>query len=224
MSDASPPMSFMHARPRLITTFALGLAVALLLPSTLQPVTRSLIGWNLAVWLFLALMIVTMVRADHQRLRRLALAHAEGAVGVTAAVVLAVAASVAAIVSELSMARAEGHLVFSHLLFALLTLIGSWLLLPTLFAMSYASQYYKVDAQDRIHGGLQFPGPKEVLPDYTDFMYFSLTIAATSQTSDVAVSTRAMRRWVLTQSILAFAFNTSLLALAINIAAGLLQA
>jgi len=216
-------MSFLHARPRLLTTFALGVIVALVLPSSMPALTRALVGWNLAVWVFLALMIATMVRADHQRLRRLALAHAEGAVGVTAAVVLAVIASVAAIVGELSMARSTGHLV-PHVLFALLTLIGSWLLLPTLFAMSYASQYYRTDEQDRLHGGLLFPGTKEVLPDYTDFMYFSLTIAATSQTSDVAVSTRAMRRWVLTQSLLAFAFNTSLLALAINIAAGLLQA
>ena len=69
--------------------------------------------------------------------------------------------------------------------------------------------------------GIDFPGD-ETDPDYTDFLYFALTIAATSQTSDVAVTTREVRRWVTVQTLLAFAFNTALLALAINIAAGLL--
>jgi len=55
-------------------------------------------------------------------------------------------------------------------------------------------------------------------------MYFSFTIAVASQTADVAISTRSMRKLVLLQAVLSFAFDTTILALTINIAAGLLAA
>ena len=58
-------------------------------------------------------------------------------------------------------------------------------------------------------------------PDYSDFLYFSFTIAVASQTSDVTVTTRAMRRLVLLQAVLSFIFNTTILAFSINIAASL---
>jgi len=60
------------------------------------------------------------------------------------------------------------------------------------------------------------------VPNHADFLYFSLTIAAAAQTSDVAVTTRSMRKLVVAQAVLSFAFNTMVPALAINIAVGLL--
>jgi uncharacterized membrane protein len=207
----------LRARPRLYSTFALGSVLALALPATVAPVTRALIGWDAAVWLYLAVIVAMMVRADHARLRHAARMQAEGATMVTVAAVCAAIASLAAIVVELSSAKAEGRLLLPHVAFVIVTLVGSWLLLPTLFAEAYASLYYAGPQA----GGLAFPGGEQT-PDYGDFMYFAITIAATSQTSDVGVTTRAMRRWVLAQSLLAFAFNTALLALAINIAATLL--
>ncbi|MFV0279746.1 MAG: DUF1345 domain-containing protein [Rhodoblastus sp.] len=68
-------------------------------------------------------------------------------------------------------------------------------------------------------GGLIFPGTAQ--PNYIDFAYFSYTIGVASQTSDVAVSSRAMRGIVLVHSVFAFFFNTTILALTINLAAGL---
>jgi uncharacterized membrane protein len=158
-----------------------------------------------------------MHRADHEQLRSAALAHDEGAAMIMVGTVCAVAASLSAIAIELSGARSSHTMVAAHLGFAALTLVGSWLLLPTLFALSYASVYYRGGQQH----GLEFPG-EEPQPDYADFMYFAITVAATSQTSDVMVTSRAMRHWVLAHAVLSFAFNTTLLALAINILAGLL--
>ena len=81
-----------------------------------------------------------------------------------------------------------------HCAFAFVTVIGSWLLLPMLFALTYASEYYGAEP-DR---GLAFPAtPKGFEPDHTDFLYFAFTIAVTAQTSDVGVTTRPMRRLVL---------------------------
>ena len=214
-------MLHVRARPRLFGTLVGGAAVGLLLPNALSSLTRALIGWNTAVWLYLALVFAMMLRADHHHLRRVAAVHAEGAVAVTTAAVCAVVASFSAFVIELAAARAQGHVTaLGHLAFAVLTLAGSWLLLPALFAQTYASLYYRDVHPGKPGRGMDFPGD-ETDPDYADFLYFALTIAATSQTSDVAVTTREVRRWVTVQSLIAFGFNTALLALAINIAAGL---
>jgi len=56
-----------------------------------------------------------------------------------------------------------------------------------------------------------------------DFMYFAIVIGMTSQTADVGLATTRMRRLVMVQGLIAFAFNTTLLALTVNIAAGLLD-
>ena len=212
----------LRARPRLLGTLLFGAAVALLLPGAQPPVTRGLVGWNAAVWLYLVLVLARMLRSDHPHLRRVADLHAEGAAAVMTAAVLAVAASLASIVIELSSARPAGQLALGHLAFALATLAGSWLLLPTLFAQTYASLYYRDAAAHEPGRGLDFPGEGAGDHGYADFLYFAVTIAATAQTSDVAVTTPHMRRWVMVQTLLAFAFNTALLALAINLAAGLL--
>jgi uncharacterized membrane protein len=107
-----------------------------------------------------------------------------------------------------------------HVAFALVTVMGAWMLLPTLFALSYASIFYRVPEGH----GLKFPasaGDKEP-PVYWDFLYFSFTIAVASQTADVAICSTAMRRLVLLQSVMSFAFNTAILAFTINIAASLI--
>jgi uncharacterized membrane protein len=219
MSTMSPLASHVQARPRLYIAALAGLVAALLLPEAPRWTTRALLGWNVAVWLYLGLIAVMMVRADHGRLRRSAAAQAQGAVVVLSVVVVAAIASIAAIVLELAAAKtAGGSAALPHLLFASSTVIGSWLLLPVLFALDYASRYYRGNKP----GGLNFPSTDaNFQPDYTDFLYFSFTIAVASQTSDVSISSRPMRQLALLQSVLSFAFNAAILALTINIAASL---
>jgi uncharacterized membrane protein len=209
----------LRTRPHLATSLLVGTAAAVLLPDSLTLVSRALLGWNIVVWLYLLLVGWMMLHADHTRLRSVALAEAEGAATVLAVVCVASVVSLLGIVAELSAAKIPGarHAV-PHVAFALATVAGSWLLLPTIFALTYASAFYIT-----AHGsGLEFPGAADGFkPDYGDFLYFAFTIAATAQTSDVSVSTSAMRRLVLLQSLLSFMFNTAILALTINIAASL---
>ena len=215
----SPLLGHFHAHPRLMISTIAGLAASLLLPGSLQAVTRGLVGWNVAVWLYLALVGAMMLRADHARLRRIAMAQAEGAATVLGMVVLAALASMVGIVVELSAAKVPGapH-ALPHVLFALITVAGAWSLLPTMFALTYASRYY---GESRDHG-LQFPDTETTFkPGYSDFLYLAFTIAVASQTADVNIASPAMRRLVLLQSVLSFAFNTAILALTINIAASM---
>jgi uncharacterized membrane protein len=215
----TPLLRHLRTRPRLAIAALVGVVAALVVPGEALPSTRMLIGWNVGVWLFLLLAGQLMLQSDHERLRRNAIAQAEGAAVVLALVIVAAIISIAAIIVELSSAKLPGsQRALSHILFALSTVAGSWLLLPTLFAMNYASLYYRTQ-----HGsGLRFPDPDRTFhPDYADFLYFSFTIAVASQTADVAITTRPMRRLVLLQAVLSFVFNTTILAFTINIAASL---
>ena len=70
---------------------------------------------------------------------------------------------------------------------------------------------------ERFAGIADFP----FAPHYSDFLYFAFTIAVASQTADIAVASPAMRRLVLLHAIVSFAFNTAILAFAINVAASM---
>jgi uncharacterized membrane protein len=143
--------------------------------------------------------------------------------GLPVMLLLAVAgalASFGAIALELGTAKQAHTASGLTLVFAIATVCSSWLLLPVEFGIAYASLYH---GEGKAAHGLEFPGDDEGPPDYGDFLYFSITVAATSQTSDVGVSSRAMRRLVLVQSLLAFVFNTGVLALTVNILASLVS-
>ena len=142
----------------------------------------------------------------------------EGAFVILVLTVVAALASLAAIGAELSDIQgsaAEERII--RLALAGVTILCSWFFLHTVFAIHYAHEYYGDEGEA---GGLLFPNEAE--PDYWDFMYFSFTIGATAQTSDVNVTSRFMRRLVLGHCILAFLFNTTILAIVVNVGAGVI--
>ena len=131
--------------------------------------------------------------------------------------VLAAAASLFAViflldtVKEMHPAHLEAYVALS-----VLTVISSWTLLHTLFTLRYAHVYY----QQNPAGGLNFPDTKQ--PGYVDFAYVSFGIGMTSQVADVGPTNRRFRRLILMHSLLAFSFNTLIVALSINVVASLL--
>ncbi|HEX2012047.1 MAG TPA: DUF1345 domain-containing protein [Roseateles sp.] len=216
-----PALHPLRRRPRLLIGVGTGALLALAWPTDLPWLTRLLLGWNAGVWTYLALVLSMMWRTAPGKVQGHARALAEGMGVVLLLAISGALASLGAIALELNQVRqglnaAQG---WPYLLLALATVIGSWLLLPVEFALAYASLYHR--GRSGAHG-LEFPGD-EGAPDYGDFFYFAVTLAATSQTSDVAVSARPIRRLVLVQAVLSFVFNTGVLALTINILAGLLS-
>ena len=214
-----PLVFHLRVRPRLALSLGVGLAAALVLPIPSGAVARALIGWNAAVWLYLVLVGWMMARADHHLMRRVAQAQAEAAGTVLALVSTAAVASLAGVVVELTAAKLPGaRHALPHLVLALVTVAGAWLLVPMMFALTYASLFCRT----AVGVGLRFPADEPGFhPDYGDFLYFAFTIAVASQTADVSVTTQAMRRLVLLQSLLAFGFNTAVLAFTVNLAASM---
>jgi uncharacterized membrane protein len=202
---------------RLLICAVLGVIAGAAWPDVESLLSRVLIGWNVATWSYLGSVLFVLLRADAGHMKRVALAQAESASTALLIVTTAAVASLVAVVFELVAAKTAGP---SHMLvhgaFAAITVIGSWLLLPVLFALTYAATYYGRTPD----GGLEFPGATATFePDHTDILYFAFTIAVTAQTSDVAITTRPMRRLVLWHSVLSFVFNTTILAFSINAAA-----
>lgn len=108
-----------------------------------------------------------------------------------------------------------------HTIISLSPVLLSWVLLHTMFAIRYAHLYHDhnlLGTGSKV-GGIEFPTKQA--PDYLDFAYFSFVIGMTFQVSDVSVSSRAIRRFVLMHSLISFAFNTIIVALTINTLAGL---
>ncbi len=99
-------------------------------------------------------------------------------------------------------------------------MIMSWVLVHSIFTFHYAHLYYFKEVDDATVGKpLNFPG--ETKPDYLDFAYFAFVIGMTFQVSDVEIPSRIIRRTVLAHSLLSFALNTFVVALTINLIAGL---
>lgn len=209
------------ARPRLFSCAAIGVATLLLLPESAaqQPITRMLVGWNVGVFLYLLLAAHMMFRSPHEEMRRRAQLEDEGRIIILTLVIAAAIMSLGAIVAELSVVRdMHGALRYGHIALTVLTIVSSWAFTQVMFALHYAHDYYASEQRGN-PGGLLFPGGHA--PDYGDFLYFSCVIGTSGQTADVNIDGRVMRRTALVHCVLAFFFNTTLLALSINIASGL---
>ncbi|CAJ9587204.1 DUF1345 domain-containing protein [Burkholderia pseudomallei] len=207
-------------RPRMVIAVAAGVALGLLFPYPLRPFARVLIGWDGTIWLYLVLMWVRMVRAHHHKVREIAMREDENATMVLTIICFATVASIAAIVLELVSAKSVGFRSgLGHYAVTGATMFGAWFLIPTIFTLHYARLYYLSPKEAR---AMAFPD-RELEPDYWDFLYFSFTIAVASQTADVSLRGRSIRRAALAQSILSFYFNMAVLGLSVNVAAGLLS-
>jgi uncharacterized membrane protein len=204
-----------RTRPRLFLAGLLGIAVAALLPSQLRLETRSLVAWDIAVALYLVFAFRLMMNSDINRIRRRAAMQDEGRIAILVLVVAVAMASLAAILVELGGAK-DANRQPGNLALAAVTILLSWAFTHIIFALHYAHEYYDENAHKG--GGLNFPG--ETAPDYWDFVYFSFVIGMTSQVSDVAVTSPAIRRLVTAHGVVSFIFNATLLALTVNIAAG----
>lgn len=212
----------LSSRPRLFSSVLLGVLVSVLLPPSLamHAITKAIIGWNVGAWLYLTLSAHMMFWTTHEKMCSRAIAHDEGKFVVLGLVVVAAVASLGAIVAELSVVKdIHGTLRYAHIALAGLTILSSWAFTQVMFALHYAHDFYMSEANGNL-GGLEFPNATS--PDYSDFLYFACVIGTSGQTADVSFTTRAMRRTGLVHCILAFFFNTTLVALTINIASGLI--
>jgi uncharacterized membrane protein len=211
------------ARPRLLAAGAGGLVVAFAARrlAGLQPSTAMILGWDALCLSYVLGMCWSMADSSQDVMRARAAQDDEGRATILTIVLVAAIAAIVAIAIELSLAKtAHGLERALRVALAFATVAASWFMVHLIFALHYAHGYY-----DRGEGGatdargLRFPGEEE--PDYWDFLHFALIIGVASQTADIAISAKRLRRLNTVHALFSFSFNTVIVALTINLLAGL---
>jgi uncharacterized membrane protein len=219
------PVRVVRARPRLFICLALGILAGFVSPSDWRVITRVLVGWNFGIFLYLAAVAVMVAAGDRSSIARRAAEQDDGRITMLTLTIVAAAAAFGAIFYQLLMVKdVHGLPRAFHLLLAAATVTSAWTFIHVMFALHYANECFSERALQnspaaKAHSGLRFPGDET--PDYFDFFYFSFVIGVACATADVNITSRIIRRTATIHSVVAFFFNSAVLALTINIAAGL---
>ncbi|HZQ00812.1 MAG TPA: DUF1345 domain-containing protein [Reyranella sp.] len=208
------------ARRRLMLSVVSGLILMVVLPASLRISTRYLLAWDLTAAIYVGFAFLMMARSTVETCHDRASLYDERDWVIVALVVASAAASFGAIFTELAVIKSAKVTPIGSLCVAAATVVLSWTFTHVIFTLHYANLYYRPDG-DGHHGGLKFPGHRA--PDYRDFLYYSFVIGCAAQTADVETVSPAMRLASLAHGVIAFAFNTAILALSINVAASLLS-
>jgi uncharacterized membrane protein len=215
------PIRIVRNHLRLFSSAAVGATTFALEPFVWDPsphATRFLIAWDVFVVVYLALTIVLISRFDVTLARRRAAEQDDGGAALLILTIGAAVMSLVAIVAERGAITPDMRRA-PYFLLAVGTIALSWTFVQVIFALHYAHEFY--DEGDE-GGGLQFP--QDDAPEYWDFLYFSLVIGMTFQVSDVQVTSKSLRRLVMTHGLVAFVFNVAILALVVNLGANLIDA
>jgi uncharacterized membrane protein len=220
-ADAAPA-DFMNKlvlnHPRLWISVAAAGVIFFVLPQHWSTLSRVLVCWNCGVALFLGLIFAWMTRLTAEQICTRYIEEDESAPIILAVVTSAALLSLVAIVDTLAtIKQVAGTERVAHFVLATLTLVSSWILVPSMFTTHYADMFYSAKEEDR---PLRFP--ETPMPVFWDFAYFSFTIAAACQTADIATLNAGVRKAVLAHTVISFLFNASILGFAINVTAGLI--
>lgn len=214
-----PPRTVLRMHMALWIGLAVMMMVAASLPGVWSWPARVAFAWHLGVAVFLLVTLVLILKARTiTDIRANAATMDQAGRAVIPLSILAGVASVGVIVLN---AASRGKPSAFDALVTVITLAVSWLFVQVIFALHYAHEYYsqKPDGSgDR--GGMAFAGGED--PDYLDFFYFATIIGMANESADVPLNTKRMRRLSNVHSLIAWLFNTVILALAINLAVNLL--
>ncbi len=212
---------------RAVVRFALSSAVGVLVWIAHRPRVEWFIGavlsWDASALAMIVLSWMVILRADPAETRRRAGAEDAGRLAVWGLAISASLFSLFAAVFVLRRVRTfPQHQAAWWTGFALAAIALSWVLTHTAYTLRYAHLYYRDTGHSRrAAGGLKFPG-EGYQPCDMDFAYFAFTLGMCFQVSDVSVTSWRIRREVLLHALLAFVYNTTILALALNLVSGLL--
>lgn len=224
MMAASLPGRVLAGHPRTFTALGVGTAVWLLLVAAAPGwpvISRAITGWDAGALAFIALALHLFTVRTPEQMAADAEAQEEGEWTIFWVMLLGTVFSFAALSGEFSgLKDAPGAERSLRVALVAVTLMLSWLLTHFVFAFRYAHEWYDLDGHGQAKGGLDFPSDDQ--PDYLDFLYFSVVIGMTFQVSDVQITARRLRRLALLHGLLSFLFNTVIVALTVNIAAGIL--
>lgn len=207
---------------KLLISIAIGAVVYFIVNvQHLDALTHVMIGWDVFSLFMIIFSWTTFSITQSQQIRELAKEQDSNRVLIFITVLISTIAGFLAVLLLLISKKDYKDSETLHLIVAISGMLFAWFLIHTIFTFRYAHIFYGDDEEkpDTHAGGLKFPDDKK--PDYMDFAYFSFVLGMTFQVSDVDISSKRLRKLALLHSILSFILNTVMIALTINIIAGL---
>jgi uncharacterized membrane protein len=208
----------MHPSQRMLLSVAFSVIAYFLIPSGTQLLLQVMMIWIVFSFVFTLSDWIVLFNRPIDKIKKVAQQEDGSRVFVYTMIVLSSFAGLFAVLLLLISGEMSTEQRYALVPLAVLSMLLSWIMVHTVFAFHYAHLYYG-DEDQQAGGGLNFPGDEA--PDYIDFAYFSLVIGCTFQVSDVEISSRSIRRRVLLHTLISFALNTFVVALTINLIAGL---
>jgi uncharacterized membrane protein len=212
----------LHPVQRVIVCALISIASYFIIPSNMSRFVKPMLLWDVFSLTFLILSFVVVRKRPIDEIRKWAKKDDGSLVFVF---LLIIVFSFASMIMVLLLVLSQNSTSSKDSLYLPASITGiflSWLMVHTVFIFHYAHMYY--DDDDKNPGkdayGLEFPD-KDPKPDYMDFAYFSFVIGCTFQVSDIEISSPKIRRVVLFHCLLSFCLNTFVVALTINLIAGL---
>ncbi|HEX3082521.1 MAG TPA: DUF1345 domain-containing protein [Candidatus Saccharimonadia bacterium] len=204
------------ASTRVLWTAAFGAVAGLLVGWAVSWELAPLAGWCAAAGAYLATTWRRLLGFNGELVQAHALREDPSRLGADAVLLAASIVSLAAVVVLLNSHATDSAQRLLDTTLSLLSVVASWFTIHTIFALRYAEMYYAAP-----HGGVDFGDTKT--PVYADFAYLAFTLGMTFQVSDTNLKTQAFRRTALRHALMSYVFGTVIIAVTINLIAGLGQ-
>ncbi len=201
---------------RLIVSLIIGILTTNILESLHIGIPSILIGWDAAAVVFVIWVLLIIWPMDDDRTAKFALREDPSRPIADLILIIASLASLGAVgmaLFEAGQTSGTGRILLTAL--GIFSIIASWTLIHTLYALRYAMLYYS----KTIPGSIDFKHDHK--PAYSDFLYLAFTVGMTFQVADTDLIGTAFRKTVLKHSLLAYVFGTVIVATTINLIAGL---
>ena len=216
-ASISERMRSASAGQRVTVAMLAGAVAGVIVSLVTVPSAAVLSGWDVAVVIYLVWVFIAVWRLDPGTTGRLA-KREDPSSAVAELVVLAAGTAVLVAVgfALVRAGQATGGMKAMLVTLGLVSVVLSWTLVHTVYALRYARAYYSEPV-----GGIEFN--EEEPPTYTDFAYFAFTVGMTFQVADTNITSKAVRRITLHHALLSYLFGAVLLGLVINVVATLLK-
>jgi len=201
---------------RALTSLALGFVAGTVMLLLGLPALVPLVAWTVAAGSTLAWVGAVSWPQDERGTKLLAEEESKSRSTDTWVLLAAVASLVATAVALVQSSSRGDPAAIAAVLLSVVSVILSWALVNTVFALKYARLYY-VDEPDA--GGIDFG--QDAPPTYSDFAYMAFTVGMSFGLAESEPTQTRVRKVVLGHALMSYLFGTILIAVSINLVTNL---
>ena len=198
---------------RMSVAVVLGVAVALVVGNT-AGWRFALVGWVVTAGVYVVWTQLILLGMDAEQTRRWVTREDPTRWVADVVILSASVASLAGVGYVVAAGSHTGARAVAAAVLGILTVAASWFAVHTLFTVHYARLYYSDQP-----GGINFHDPEP--PRFRDFAYLAFTVGMTYQVSDTEIGLTSIRATVLRHALLSYLLGAVILAVTINLIAGL---